>query len=281
MIANTHMAAAWNLSARQPLTEYQSPIQKLFHNTFSVVPVMRPQDLDNVYKLRYEVYCLERGFEDSKQFPQEQEIDIYDARSIYTLLQHNKSGEFVGTARLILPDQNHIGDVAYDHFPAQALSNHAMVYNEDIFPSNRTAEISRICYSQKKASELKLNTMEQRLILPGLLSGVYMLCDLYQVDTLMALLEKRLIDRCHQIGFTPDEVGDSVEHKGTRHLVSYDRAKCADYVREKNIELWRIITSNGKYSGNNGYMTLEAMSPQWEADGVNIDPLNKLLSSPI
>lgn len=264
MIAKTHMVAAWNLSARRPLTAYQSPIQKLFNDTFSVIPVMRPQDLDNVYKLRYEVYCLERGFEDSSQFLHKQEVDIYDARSIYTLLQHNESGEFLGTARIILPDRNHIDDVSYDHFPAQNLSNHSMVYDEDIFPNNRTAEVSRICYSQKKVSELGINAMEQKLILPGLLSGVYMLCDLYQVDTLMALLEKRLIDRCHQIGFSPGAVGDSIEHKGIRHLVSYDRSQCADFVREKNIELWKIITSNGKYSGNSEHMTIEAMSPQWE-----------------
>jgi len=264
MIAKTHMAAAWNLSARQYLTEYQAPIQKLFHDTFSVVPVMRPQDLDNVYKLRYEVYCLEREFEDASHYPHEQEIDIYDARSIYTLLQHNKSGEFVGTARLILPDHTHLDDDSYDHFPAQKLSNHTIVYDQDVFPSKSTAEISRICYSQRKASELGINALEQKLILPGLLSGVYMLCDLYKVDRLMALLEKRLIDRCHRIGFSPSETGDSVEHKGIRHLVSYDRSQCAESVRDRNIDLWRIVTSNGKYSGNDKSMTIEAMSPQWE-----------------
>ncbi len=264
MIATTHMVAAWNLSACQSLNAHNSPVQKLFDDTFSVVPVMRPQDLDNVYKLRYEVYCLERGFEDSYQFPHKQEIDIYDARSIYTLLEHKKSGEFIGTARLILPDQNHIDDNDFDHFPAQCLSSHPMVYDEDIFPSKRTAEVSRICYSQKKASELGINAMEQKLILPGLLSGIYMLCDLYEVDTLMALLEKRLIDRCHQIGFSPGEVGDSIEHKGIRHLVSYNRGQCADLVREKNLDIWKIITSNGKYSGNSEHMTIEAISPQWE-----------------
>lgn len=264
MTAETHINAAWKLSARLPVAEHESPLYKLFHDTFSVIPVMRPQDLDHVYKLRYEVYCLEKAFENSSHFPHEQEIDIYDARSVYILIQHKKSGEFIGTARLILPDRGNINDISYDHFPAQKLSKHSMVYDENIFPLNRTAEVSRICYSQKKATELGIDALERKLILPGLLNGIYMLSDLHQVDIFMALLEKRLIDKCHIIGFSPCDVGDAIEHKGTRHLVSYDRNKCADYVLAKNNELWQVITSNGKYSADHEHMTVEALAPQWQ-----------------
>ncbi len=262
-MANNHIAAAWNLSMRTPLTEQITDLEDMFHNKFSAIPVMRPQDLDDVYKLRYEVYCLERGFEDPSKFYQNQEVDSYDARSIYTLLQHKKSGEFIGTARLILPDRQHIDDASFDHFPAQKLSNHSMVYDNEVFPINRTAEISRICYSQKKAKELGISAIEQKLILPGLLSGVYMLRDLHNIDHFMAVLEKRLINRCRQIGFTPTEVGDAIEHRGTRYTVAYDCDKCANYVKEKNAGLWNIITSNGKHSSAPQSMTIEALSPQW------------------
>lgn len=263
-MANTHISAAWTLCARTPLCEYDTALQALFNETFSVIPVMRPEDLEEVYKLRYEVYCLERGFEDPACFSQKQEVDMYDERSVYTLLQHNKSGEFIGTARLILPDRGRAGDAFYDHFPAQTLSKHSMVYDRDVFPHNRSAEISRICYSQKKSTALGINGFEQRLILPGILSGVFMLCDLHNIDYLMAVLEKRLIDRCDKIGFSPCEIGDAIEHRGTRYLVAYDRFKCADAVKNKNMDLWNIITAQGKYAHTSETLTIEAMVPQWD-----------------
>ncbi len=269
-MANLHITAAWDLTAHEPLTDLQSPLQNLFDQTFSVIPVMRPQDLDDVYKLRYEVYCLERGFESPDKFYQNQEVDMYDARSVYTLLQHKKSGEFLGTARLILPDREHMNDASFDHFPAQKLSNHSMVRDEDIFPLDSTAEISRICYSQKKARDLSLSPIEQKLILPGLLSGVYMLRDLHNVDHFMAVLEGRLSNKCRQLGFSPSEVGDEIEHKGIRYAVAYDCVKSADVVREKNMDLWNIITANGKFSKSTHAMTVEAMSPQWCADEIRI-----------
>jgi N-acyl-L-homoserine lactone synthetase len=56
--------------------------------------------LDESYRLRYQVYCVERGFLDSTRYPDGREIDEFDEHSLH-LGVIDSAGEMVGTARLI------------------------------------------------------------------------------------------------------------------------------------------------------------------------------------
>jgi N-acyl amino acid synthase of PEP-CTERM/exosortase system len=56
------------------------------------------------YNLRYQVFCLETGFEEASRYPDEQETDEFDAYSTAFLVRQNGSNVWAGTARLILPD---------------------------------------------------------------------------------------------------------------------------------------------------------------------------------
>ncbi|RKT43425.1 PEP-CTERM/exosortase system-associated acyltransferase [Thiocapsa rosea] len=58
--------------------------------------------LDTVYRIRYQVYCVERGFLDENDFPDEAERDEFDAYSIHMLATH-RAGHPAGTARLVMP----------------------------------------------------------------------------------------------------------------------------------------------------------------------------------
>lgn len=53
------------------------------------------------FKIRYQVYCLERGFLDPKYYPEGQESDPYDAHALHVLASH-RTGHGAGTARLVL-----------------------------------------------------------------------------------------------------------------------------------------------------------------------------------
>lgn len=257
------LSQAWDLFASAPAFSQNNHMNDLFHDNFHVIPAMRPEDLDEVYKLRYQVYCIERRFENPHEYPNQQEIDIFDKRSVYTLLQHKKSGEFIGTARLVLPDRKEMNNHFYNHFPAQIATQQELARDNDIFPIDKTAEISRICFSQEKTRKLNINAAEQHLILPGLLRGIYMLRDLNDVDHFMALLEKRLIHRSAQIGFTPTHTGDAVSHKGQRYLVHYDSQMNIDNIRNVNKQLWGIITADGKYCKDHKTMTIDELYHQW------------------
>ena len=61
-----------------------------------------PADLEATYRIRYQVYCIERGFFDREDYPAGLEEDEFDAVSVHLLATHLGDGEPAGTARLVL-----------------------------------------------------------------------------------------------------------------------------------------------------------------------------------
>ena len=58
---------------------------------------------EEVFRLRYQVYVVETGFERAEDFPDGLERDAYDSRSDHHLLRHRRTGLYAATARMILP----------------------------------------------------------------------------------------------------------------------------------------------------------------------------------
>jgi N-acyl-L-homoserine lactone synthetase len=62
-----------------------------------------PRLLDQSYRLRYQVYCVERGFLDATDYPDGREVDEFDTHSVHLGLL-DADGNVIGTARLIKPN---------------------------------------------------------------------------------------------------------------------------------------------------------------------------------
>jgi N-acyl-L-homoserine lactone synthetase len=90
--------------------------------------------LAEIQRLRYDVYCNERGFLDGRNFPDERERDDYDAVSVHCAVS-DAAGRLAGTVRLV-PDSG-LG------FP---LEGHARRLDPvfHTLPRERTAEVSRL-----------------------------------------------------------------------------------------------------------------------------------------
>ena len=58
---------------------------------------------DEVYRIRYEVYCEELQYESPANFPDGLEKDSYDDHSIHYLLKHKSTGNYAGCVRMIMP----------------------------------------------------------------------------------------------------------------------------------------------------------------------------------
>ena len=101
-----------------------------------------PQLLDESHRLRYHVYCVERGFLDPADYPDRREVDEFDAHSVH-LGVLDAHGTLVGTARLIKPNPH--GFPMFRHcafFPeVQALDA----------PHARPIEVSRLAISRDHA----------------------------------------------------------------------------------------------------------------------------------
>src|SRR5450759_1105965 len=68
--------------------------------------------IEESYRLRYQVYCLERHFLEGASGI---ESDEFDANSCHTVLLNRASGEVVGSARLVLGSNWY----PHDSFPMQ------------------------------------------------------------------------------------------------------------------------------------------------------------------
>jgi N-acyl-L-homoserine lactone synthetase len=62
-----------------------------------------PRLLEQSYRLRYQVYCVERQFLDAGAYPDGREIDEFDEYSLH-LAVIDSAGDVAGTARLIKPN---------------------------------------------------------------------------------------------------------------------------------------------------------------------------------
>jgi len=150
-------------------------------------------ELIEVSKLRFEVYCKEKNFISEDHYPNHYEIDEYDDYSIHFIAR--TEFETVGTVRLIL--NNPLG------FP---IENH---YNFDIsdmcLNEERVAEISRFAVSKRA---LKIYGLKRSSIALELIQCLYQEVKNNHIMHVCAAMEKsleRLLNRwginLYQIGY--------------------------------------------------------------------------------
>jgi N-acyl-L-homoserine lactone synthetase len=96
--------------------------------------------MDESHRLRYQVYCVERGFLDAEDYPDQRERDEFDRHSLH-LGVVDANGSLVATARLV--------KVNVAGLP---LFRHCRIYprESELFQeTTRVAEISRLCVSRE------------------------------------------------------------------------------------------------------------------------------------
>jgi len=106
---------------------------------FEVLAADSADLLLEAYRIRYQVYCIERVFLDAADYPMQLESDEFDAHSIHILARH-KSGTSAGTVRLVLHSEK--------GFPAQSHCTFDAEFADLGDPASprvrRYAEISRL-----------------------------------------------------------------------------------------------------------------------------------------
>ena len=196
---------------------------------FDLLRADTPELLDEAYRLRYQVYCIEHPFENPAEHRNGREMDIDDDRSVHALLRHRRSGAFAGTVRVILPTPGE---------PQRLLPMQRVLASQqsgliDCFPRATTAEVSRFLVSKdfrrRQGEELYADvaahrhaetTPGERRIAPhitfGLLRGVVEICAEYGMTHICAVMDPALIRILHRFGLHFEAVGDLVEHHGRR-----------------------------------------------------------------
>jgi N-acyl-L-homoserine lactone synthetase len=115
-----------------------------------------PALMDQGFRLRYQVYCLEREFLNASDYPDQREIDEFDRYSVHVGAV-DALGDLAGTARLIMANPR-----GYPMFRYCAFSAEVRALNE---PGTVAVEVSRVSISRHYARRQQRRRSEPFLTL--------------------------------------------------------------------------------------------------------------------
>ena len=185
-----------------------------YREHFEVVRASTPTLLDQVYRLRYQVYCVENAYEDPDRQPGGLETDIYDERSVHALLVHRGSEAVAGTVRVILPGT----DQQSPPLPINIVADSEQRELLRRLPHSRTAELSRFAVS-KEFRQRCADPEDRRMlryITIGLIRGALEMCRDNDIQYVCAVMERSLIRLLGRLGFVFDHLGGLIEYHGAR-----------------------------------------------------------------
>ena len=232
-----------------------------FHEYFEVIDAHSPELLRAVFQLRYQVYCIEQrapGFEASN-YPTEMESDEYDRHSAHIILRHRPSGEFVGTARLILHDPLNPEKL----FPTEKYTQlDPTLIDTSRFLRQNTGEISRLVVIRRfsrrghelihaiengQSIEKWAPTKQRRFPHPmlALAVGIIRMSVQHNVTHWFSVMEPALNRLLGLYGLQLDPVGPVTDHHGPRRPYYVDLIKMLDRMNQNHKQFWELVTDYG------------------------------------
>jgi N-acyl amino acid synthase of PEP-CTERM/exosortase system len=225
----------------------------LFGHYLTVIQANSKELLDSAFRLRFQVYCRERGFENAAAFPDGRERDDDDARSLHFLVLHRPTNSAIGTVRLILPR------VGID-LPVLRLVGSEYQRRAHL-PRETTAEVSRFAVPKAFGKRLlgdlwhgnghpSITESGPRPMLSlltfGLIRAVVMMSLAGGITHIVAMMEPALLRLLRPFGIEFHPIGKPVEHHGLRQPGWAAMAHLADRVKKCHPELWELATDAGR-----------------------------------
>lgn len=212
------------------------------------------QILESIYRLRYQVYVTEWGFEDPDDHPDGLEMDSHDLRSLHFYAYTGSIDRIIGTARIILGSE--LKFPIEQHFKVNGLPLHT--------PRNKIAEISRLAISkefrrraidqvifsrhehnaaalEKHQEQMKKIERERRKCEHELIRGIYLL--VYRQSLKLgithwyAVMAKGLYLILCRWGIRFEQIGPAREYHGFRAPYLLAIRELETNLEEKNPEL--------------------------------------------
>jgi N-acyl amino acid synthase of PEP-CTERM/exosortase system len=230
-----------------------------FRRYFDVVPADTPDRMREALAIRYSVYCVERGFENSAEHPDGLERDEYDSHAIHSLLIHRSSGTAIGTVRLVLPLVSS---------PEQSFAIQRVVAPRALkaaFPVATTGEVSRFSLSKQirrrrddqlygpeetVSSDSTARPDEQRQSPPprlGLLLAIVQMSARLGLTHWCAVMEPPLLRILSAAGVHFEPIGPLVDYHGLRQPCYGEIVQVLPRIRREQPEVWNLITEAGKW----------------------------------
>lgn len=233
-------------------------IKNTFNQYFEMVPANSDELKNEVYKLRFSVFCTETGIFDAKLYSDGLESDEYDANSVHYLIRYRKSGVYAATTRLILPDLNNL----QRPFPIElpGLIDYFQVLKD--IPRTQIAEVSRFCVSKEfKRRKNEAGTVtgigsetdspvvaNERRTYPhitlALIASLIKISDDQDIHYWYAAMEPAFLRFVSTLGIHFARIGPMCDYHGMRFPCVIKVSELLDGVAQKNIDIWKMLTGN-------------------------------------
>ncbi len=237
-------------------------INEAFKEYFEMMPATTAELKSEVFKLRYQVYCLEIHGYDPSIFPDGMEYDEFDPHSAHYLIRHRKTNGFAATTRLILPDQRNPSA----SFP---LEQHCVIDQKELLQTidrRRLAEVSRFCVSKafKKRrnksgtldavgsdwNEYEFTQTERRTfphIALALFACLIKTSHEHDIHYWCASMEPAFLRFIAMFGVYPVKIGPVSDYHGDRFPCIIKVDEMLDSVADKNEQVWEMFTDEGRF----------------------------------
>jgi N-acyl amino acid synthase of PEP-CTERM/exosortase system len=224
-----------------------------FNTYFRTSSANTPQLIETSFALRYQVYCLERQFEDPSEHANFQERDEYDHHSVHSLIFYRPRAEAIGTVRIIL------ADVGFDRLPMQKLLREIGLDPSIYFESANTAEISRFAISKEfrrrhspflLASETHPSERPHNLPCLGLIQCLLRQSLEFGISTWAAMMEPQLLRMLASMGIRFTPIGRLVNHHGLRQPSLCHIPQMLKVLAHEKPASWTVVTNDGELSAS-------------------------------
>ena len=219
----------------------QQMLAEHFEKYFEVVFANTEELKQEAYKIRYNVYCEELGWE--QQRSSQIEIDAYDKFSYFCLLRHKRTGMYAGTIRMIIPPTSS----PRTKLPLEEHCLDSLEFPE-LNPENCNigsySEVSRLCVRsefRRRPNEQKKPfyiadwphgvdpfSEEERRSFPSIAMGLYLgavaVANMCKHEHIFVMAEVKLIRRLRRLGLPAQQIGKETDYHGMRALFYLPRA---------------------------------------------------------
>ncbi len=225
-------------------------LQDDFHRHFEILAGTSRPLVEAVQALRYQVYCLETGFEDAANFPDGREEDDFDAHSVHGLIRLRGTEMPLATVRLVLAGRDKLArPLPMEIHCGEALEETARWPGG--IPRGALAEISRFAVSKQAMRQCwaKARGDSRQLMLQvtlGLFHTIVRMSAESGVRYWYAVMEPALLRLLSRFGIEFHKLGGLINYHGWRQPCVGDVGEVLAGIYEHRREIWNFITDAGK-----------------------------------
>jgi len=191
--------------------------------SFTFYTTSNPEELDELFKIRYKVYCEEYRYLDASKFINKRETDEYDKHSLHLVVRH-KSGDLAATARLIIGSESGL----------PILKNFNIEYSVPDSHDDKIAEVSRLIVGRQ---------YRRKRLLMVLIKGLYLLVKEKRITNVFCVLDDRLTPNLIDFGIPIKKIGKSQIFQGVTAPYLIHVNELEEIMHDRNRSLLKFLTN--------------------------------------